>query len=239
MNAGFLDMFHDASDDRVVAISDTVNVDFDGFFKEAVDQDRLAAGNDKRFENESFELGLVVTDLHRAAAEHKAWADENRIADFGDDFTSVRHVVGHAVGRLFQIQFVQQLLKFFAIFGGFDGVDAGSDDWNASVGKSTGQVQRRLASELNDDSVRLDVVANVQHVFDCQRLEEQQVTGVVIRTDGFRVRVDHDRFDAHFAKCKTRVAAAVVELDSLADSVGTAAENDDSFLVAFGWCFAL
>uniref|UniRef100_A0A0N4ZAF6 NAD-specific glutamate dehydrogenase n=1 Tax=Parastrongyloides trichosuri TaxID=131310 RepID=A0A0N4ZAF6_PARTI len=46
--------------------------------------------------------------------------------------------------------------------------------------------------------------------------------------------VDHDRLDADVGEGERRVAAAVVELDALADAVGTAAEDDGFLLVRRG-----
>ena len=74
--------------------------------------------------------------------------------------------------------------------------------------------------------------ADIEHVFDRQRLEEEAVGGVVVGRDGFGVRVDHDDFVAVFLEGEGGLAAAVVELDALADAVGAAAEDDDAGLFA-------
>ena len=66
-----------------------------------------------------------------------------------------------------------------------------------------------------------------QHVLQRQRLEVQTVAGVVVGGDGLGIAVDHDGLVAVFSEGKRRVAAAVVELDSLADAVWPAAQNDD------------
>ena len=89
------------------------------------------------------------------------------------------------------------------------------------------QRQRRLPAELDDHAVRLLGVADVQHFFERERLEVEAVAGVVIGGDGLRIAVDHDRFDAEFLQREGRVAAAVIELDSLADAVGAAAQDHD------------
>ena len=91
------------------------------------------------------------------------------------------------------------------------------------------EVQWGLATELDDHSVRVDAVADVEHVFDGERLKEEQIAGVVVGADGFRVGVDHDRFDTHFAECEAGVAAAVVEFNPLADPVWSATEDDYPF----------
>ena len=87
-----------------------------------------------------------------------------------------------------------------------------------------------LPAELNDDSVRLQTVADVEDVFGGQRLEEENVRGVVVGRNRFRIRVDHDRLDAQFLQSERGLAAAVVELDALPDPVRAAAKNHDAFV---------
>ena len=56
-------------------------------------------------------------------------------------------------------------------------------------------------------------------------LEVQAVGGVVVGGYGFRVAVDHDGLVTIFAQGEGGVHAAVVELDTLADTVRTAAQT--------------
>ena len=81
------------------------------------------------------------------------------------------------------------------------------------------QVQRRLTAELHDQPFRLHHVADVQHVFGGQRLEEEMIAGVVIGGNRFRVRVDHDGLVPLAPQRERRLTAAVIELDALADAV--------------------
>ena len=72
--------------------------------------------------------------------------------------------------------------------------------------------------------------------------KNKQVAGVVVGADGLGVRVDHDRLDAHLAQGEAGVAAAVVELDPLADAVRPAAEDHDPLLAGLlgrGFVFVL
>ena len=62
----------------------------------------------------------------------------------------------------------------------------------------TRQIERRLPAELHDHAVGLLAVADVEHVFDRERLEEEHIGRVVIGADGLRVGVDHDRLEARF-----------------------------------------
>ena len=66
-------------------------------------------------------------------------------------------------------------------------------------------------------------------MFQRQRFEIEPVRGVVVGGDGFGVAVDHDGFIARRGQGIAGVAAAIVELDPLADAVGAAAKDDDLF----------
>ena len=74
---------------------------------------------------------------------------------------------------------------------------------------------------------RAQRVADVAHVFDGERLEEEPVARVVVGRDGLGVAVDHHRLVARVGQRERGVHAAVVELDALADAVRAAAEDHD------------
>ena len=69
-----------------------------------------------------------------------------------------------------------------------------------------------------------------EDIFKSKRFEIEAIAGVVICGDGFRIAVDHDRLIAVVAKREGSVAAAVIKLDSLPDTIGTTAQDDDLFL---------
>ncbi len=232
MHTRFLDVLHDPHHDAAAAVGDRVDVDLGGVFEEAVDQHRLAIGGDEGLGDVAIELGLVVADLHRAAAEHETRTHQRGEADPFDFHPRLGHVARDAAGRLPQAELVDQFLEQLAIFGRFNGFDARPDDRHAGFLQPAGEVQRRLATKLHDHAIGLDRIADIQHVFDGERFEEQHVAGVVVGADRFGIAVDHHAFVAEFAKCEAGVTAAVIELNPLADAVGATAENHHPFLVA-------
>ncbi len=72
---------------------------------------------------------------------------------------------------------------------------------------------------------------DLEHVLGGQRLEIQPVGGVVVGRHRLRIAVDHDGLEAGVVQREAGMAAAIVELDALADPVRAAAENDDLLLV--------
>ena len=93
--------------------------------------------------------------------------------------------------------------------------------------KPGSEIERRLTAELHDHALRHFLFVNVEDVLVGERLEVEFVARVVIGRDGFRIRVDHDRFDPELAQGEGGVDAAIVEFDSLADAVWSAAEDHD------------
>ena len=130
---------------------------------------------------------------------------------------------------------MQELLEPLPVFRKVDGVGRGAKDRDALGFKRVGEFQRRLATELDDDAVkgavRLFHPQDFEDVFQRQRFEVKPVGGVVIGADRFRVAVDHDGFIARIGQREAGVAAAIVELDPLADPVRAAAEDDDLFRI--------
>src|SRR5262249_55934634 len=116
-----------------------------------------------------------------------------------------------------------------AILGEIDVGGIGSDDRDSLLFEREGKGERGLAAELDDDAIGLFGIADVEHVLEGERLEIEAIAGVVIGGDGFGIAVHHDRFDAKLLEREGGVAAAVIELDALADAVGAAAENHDLF----------
>ena len=90
-----------------------------------------------------------------------------------------------------------------------------------------GEIQRSLSAELNNDTLGLFLFDDVHHVLERERLEVETVGCVVIRRHGLGIAVDHDGLEIRVAECKTRMAAAVVELYSLPDTVRSGSEDHD------------
>ena len=58
-----------------------------------------------------------------------------------------------------------------------------------------GQGQRGLSAELDNHTIWLFAVDNVENIFQCERFEVQAVAGVVIGRHRFRIAIHHDRLD--------------------------------------------
>ena len=134
-----------------------------------------------------------------------------------------------------ELELFEQLLEAVAVLGEVDGVGRGAEDRHLGLLQRLGELERGLAAELHDHAVQRAVlllgVDDLEHVLGGQRLEIEAVGGVVVGRDRLRVAVDHDGFVAGLLQREGGVAAAIVELDALADAVRPAAEDDDLLLV--------
>ena len=252
MDAGLLDMLHDARDEGVLAVAKAIDVDLDGageigveeqrvFSEQRVDLAGLVVGvflldvlrhqAGHGVEQVGLQHALVVDDLHGAAAEHVGRAHDEREAEPLRDGARLLDRPGDAVLRLHEVEAVQELLEAVAVLGEVDHVGGRAEDRDAGLFQRVGELQRRLSAELHDDAEQLAVglfgAQDLQHILRRQRLEIEAVRGVVVGRHGLGVAVDHDRLVAGVAQREGGVAAAIVELDALADAVRPAAEDDD------------
>ena len=171
------------------------------------------------------EHDLVEDDLHAAAAKNERRADDERIAELRRALESAvdvarHHRLGHRDAEL-----VHRRVEEIAVLCVVDRVDGCAEDLAAGLLELARDVERRLPAELHDDAHGLFGLVDLEHVFDRHRLEVELVGSVVVGRDGLGVAVDDDRLVAHLAHRHRSVAAAVVELDALADAVRTAAED--------------
>ncbi len=177
-----------------------------------------------------------MADLHGTAAKHIGGPHHHRIADLMRLLLGQFGRGGGGVGRLLEVEGLQQHLESLAVLGQVDGVGRGAENRDIGLFQRCRQLQRRLAAELDDDAQNLALAlldANqLDDGFGGQRLEIQAVRGVVVGRYGFRVAVDHDGLLPGLVQGIRRMDAAIVELDALADAVGPAAQDDH--LLALG-----
>ena len=156
MDTGKFHVFHHGRDVNVFATAQSVGFAFQSVVEEAVDKERTVRGHAHGLRHVFAEHVLVVDDFHAAAAKHEARADHHRVAtdllDASEGFVDVR---GHAAFRHRDAELVHHLAEQVAVFGDIDGVDARTENLDAFVAQSAGNVQRSLATELHDHASRL------------------------------------------------------------------------------------
>ena len=154
MDAGFLDMLHDAGDIDGLAVGDAVHIDLDRVVQVAVDQHRptgqIAPCDAHRLEHVAMQSDTVIDDLHGTTAKHVTGADHHGIADAVGDGFGFLDRPRNAVLRLAQAKAMQQQLKSFAVLGDVDRIGAGSEDRNLLAFQRLRELQGRLSAVLHD-----------------------------------------------------------------------------------------
>ena len=177
----------------------------------------------------------VVDDLHTAAAEHVAGAHQDRIANILGDRARLLVAQSGAVRWCGKACALKNGAEGLAVLGRVDRLGTRSQDRHPGLGQSGRQGQRCLTTELDDDTghgsgCELGLV-NLDDVLEGQRLEVEPVGDVVVGGDGLRVAVDHDGLVA-IGQGHRGVNTGVVELNALADPVGSRAQDDDGLTLA-------
>ncbi len=196
VHPGLLHVLHHGPDAHLVAVAQGVHVDLDRVLEEAVEED-LAVRGERGPHPPHVVLERVrrVTDLHGPAAEHVGRTHQQRVAHL---LRRLQHrvVAGGGVRRAAQPELVEQRAEARPVLGQVDRVHRRPEQRYPGVGQPTGQLQRRLASELDDHALRALQLQHPEHVPERQGLEVQPVGRVVVGGDRLRVAVDHHRVPA-------------------------------------------
>ncbi len=250
MNAGLLDMLHDAGDIDVLAVGDRVDIDLD---RVAADRSRSAPG----LLPETFTASRHVAVQRRRRRARSPWRGRRAHRTGGsppDSRSRPATASASAAERAVPLSGWRRPSFFSSTWkrsrssarsmasgevprigmpaassaaASFSGV------WPPNCTMTPSSVPRALL-----DPHQLD------HVLGGQRLEIEPVRGVVVGRHRLRIAVDHDGLEAGLVQRIGGVDAAIVELDALADAVRAAAEDDHLALsrrlgLAFGRVFAV
>ena len=231
MNASFLNMLEHAAHIHLLAVAQRVNIAFNGAFEEAVQIHRMIRRDARCLGHEGAQVRRVVGDFHAAAAEHVARANEQRKPNAIGDAFGFLEARGHACGGVRDVELVEHRAEAFAVFGQVNRLGARAHNGHARFLERMRKLQRRLATERHHNAVGLFDIDDVHDVFVGERLEIQAIACVVVGGHGFGVAVHHDGFVAGLMQRVARMHAAVVELNALANAVGTCAQNHGFGLV--------
>ena len=128
VDAGFLDVLHDAANDDVLSVGERVDVDFDGILQELVDEDGAVVGILHRLFHILHDGVFVEGDHHGAAAENVGGTDEDGESDLARGFDRLFWRSDHRAGSLRDIEFFEQFTEALAILGEIDRLGRGADD---------------------------------------------------------------------------------------------------------------
>ena len=205
VDAGLLDVLHDAAEVELGAVVERVDVDLDRVVEEAVDEHGVLGliASVARVDVVA-QHRLVVDDLHAAAAEHVGRAHEHRVADRRRRSRRPRRTTWPCRARARAARPRRGPGRTRRAPRRGRSPRARADDRHAVVLERLREPERRLAAELHDDAGdRADGelgVEDLEHVLERERLEVEAVARVVVGRDRLGVAVDHDRLVADLAQ---------------------------------------
>jgi len=232
MNARFLDVLHDAPMTTAPVASAMASTSNSKASRGLVDEHRVLRRRVDGVRHVSIERVDVVDDRHPAPAKDVRRPDHDRESDGrgrrrAPPGARLRAAAGCVISMLDKSGGDRFRSSARSIESGDVPRIATPACWSASASLSgvcppncTRHDTRR------PPTLRLD---DAHHILGRWRLEVQPIGRVVVGRHRFRIAVDHHRLEAFFAQGERRVTAAVIELDSLADAVGSAAEDDHLF----------
>src|SRR6202041_3830680 len=92
-------------------------------------------------------------------AQHIGRAHHERQLKIGGNEAGLLDRIGDAVLRLLQAELVEQALEAVAVLGEIDRVDRSAKDRDARLFDDVGELERRLAAELNDHALDRSALA--------------------------------------------------------------------------------
>jgi hypothetical protein len=116
VDAGFLDMLHDAADEHFLAVAEGIDIDLGGVLEKAVNEHGTFLRVDDGLPHVAVDGSFVVGDDHGASAEDVAGTDQDRVADLAGDLTSFGGTGGGVVFGLRDVQFGEQGAEALAVF---------------------------------------------------------------------------------------------------------------------------
>ena len=193
VDAGLLDVLHDRPDLDVLAVTQGVDVDLDRVLEEAVEVDhadparRRCAGGSRRAPSASSRAPWRARRARSSGAPERGSRPARRRRGPRRCLRAV------AYGGDFRPSSWMSAPKLAAVLGHVDRGDGRAQQRHPGVGQAVGELQRRLAAELDDHALGLLDLAHAEHVGQGERLEVEAVARVVIGRDRLGVAVHHHR----------------------------------------------
>src|SRR5690554_1208508 len=180
MDAGRLDLLHDAGNPHLLTVRYGIDVDLDPVFEEKVEQNQIVRDLLEYPPDVLFDLFLVDCNPHSLSAEHVARTHENGVANHFGNLDRFCNRMRHAVGWERYLQLLQDLRELPTVLSKVQHFEGRAEDPDPFPIKFSRQFERSLAAELYDHTLGFFVVDDVLHPLAKYRLEVQLVGNVKV-----------------------------------------------------------
>ena len=231
MHPGSLDVTHDAGNEHIGAVTDGVHLALDAL-KISVDEHGPVRAGMYGLGHVGTQLVGAVDDGHGPTTDDVGRAHQHRESEILGNGQGLLGRTSRATGSLWNVQFGQQRLESLPVLGPVQVRQLGAEDSHPVCRQRGSEVDGRLTAELDDDSLRLLQIDDVQDVLDGERLEVQLVGDGEVGGDRLRVRVHDDGLVASSLDRLDAVDGGVVELDALPDADRAGSQYEDAGTIA-------
>ena len=230
MNTRPLDMLHDTGDQDVLAVADSVNLDFLPL-QILVYQNRMVLRVAVDHADILHNILVVYGNLHALSAENIGRADKNRITQLvGDFYCLFRRVNGVSRGSR-NLCLLKDLVKELSVLRGIHVFGRSAENRDAHLHERLRQLDGRLASKLHHRAVRVLQPDDILHILRGERLKIQTVCNIKVGGNRFRIVVDDDSLPAFFGERPGRMYGTKVKLDALSDADRPRSEDQNLLAV--------
>ncbi|RUS29416.1 hypothetical protein BC938DRAFT_480689 [Jimgerdemannia flammicorona] len=218
MHAGVLDMFGDDVHDHHAIDGHRVHLDLLGLLNVLCDHHRVFARHSRGLVEICPEIIRREHNVHGRTRQDVGRSHQHRIlniiAELGR-LVKIRQLLPQGLIDAISVAHARELVT----------VLCGAHDLDVLTVQGQRDVVGRLSTHRHDDAGGSLNLVYVEHALDVDVLKVQAVGLVVIRTDGFRVVIDHDGLDALPPKGADGANRAPVELDRATDTIHTRAKD--------------
>jgi len=171
MDARLLDVLHDRPDQDILAVAHRIHIYLHCILEEVVYEHGMLPGDPHRLPHVDLQPGLVVDDLHGPSSQDIGGPHQDRIADLCRHRLGFGWGVGYSRLGLGDVQLIHEGIEPLPVLGQIDAVRAGAQDPGPQAPpgdlllQGYGQVDRRLASKLNQHPIGLLLLDDVHHIF--------------------------------------------------------------------------
>ena len=222
-----LDVLHDAGDEDVGAVTDGIDLALKTI-EVTVHQHRLVGAGVDGVAHVPPELLGARHDGHGTTTNDVGRTYQHRVPELLGDHQSLLGGPGGTTRSLWDPQLRKQGLESLTVLGAVEVGKLGAQDRHPGSLQLARKVDGRLATELDDDPLRLLEVDDVHDVLDGERFEVQLVGDGEVGGHRLRVGVHDDRLIPGGLDGLDRVHGGVVELDALTDADRPGAQHQDA-----------
>src|ERR687885_56965 len=154
VDPSLLYVLHDPPDVHLLPVRDRVHVDLHVVLHEPVDEDRVLGIGADAGPRIQVQILVVVNDLHPPPAEDVRGPHDHGVAKLTGELPRFPGAFGSAEAGVRDAELGQQTPEAGAVLGQIYGVRRGAEDLRTVHLQLAGELQRALASELEDDAHR-------------------------------------------------------------------------------------